>query len=201
MPASPEMVDAVQPISASEADWSREAKGRFEWSPSRSLLASIRSYQRHRSGGPLAAVACKWAVVRYRFWSAVTGADIPIGTSIGGGLMIPHPNGIVIHTDCVIGPNCIIFQQVTLGEGSGGVPTLGGDVQLGAGAKLLGKIHIGDHAVVAAMAVVTHDVPVGATAMGIPARIVKAPRRSGKARPASSRDGAKTRLGTRRPLQ
>ena len=195
------MSRVVPPISASEPDWSREAKSMLEWSPPRSLLASIRSYQRHRSGGPFAAVARKWAVVRYRFWSAVTGADIPIGTSIGGGLMIPHPNGIVIHTDCVIGPNCIIFQQVTLGEGSGGVPSLGGDVQLGAGAKLLGKIHVGDHAVVAAMAVVTHDVPAGATAMGIPARIVKGQRATGKARPASSRDGAKTRLGTRRPLQ
>jgi serine O-acetyltransferase len=175
MPASPEVPVAVEPISASEPDWSREAKGTFEWNPPRSLLASIRSYQRHRSRGPLATLARKWAVVRYRFWSVVTGADIPLGTRIGGGLVIPHPNGIVIHTDCVIGPNCIIFQQVTLGEGHDGVPALGGDVQLGAGAKLLGNLHVGDHAVVAAMAVVTHDVPAGATAVGIPARILKSP--------------------------
>lgn len=175
MPASPEVPGAVERISATEADWSREAKAAFEWNPPRSLLAAIRSYQRHRSGGPLATLARKWAVVRYRFWSAVTGADIPLGTRIEGGLMIPHPNGIVIHTDCVIGPNCIIFQQVTLGLGHGGVPTLGGDVSLGAGAKLLGKFHVGDHAVVAAMAVVTHDVPAGAVAMGMPARVVKAP--------------------------
>ena len=173
MPASPEIPGAVERFSATEPDWSREAKAAFEWNPPRSLLAAIRSYQRHRSGGPLVTVARKWAVLRYRFWSVVTGADIPLGTRIGGGLMIPHPNGIVIHTDCVIGPNCIIFQQVTLGLGHGGVPALGGDVSIGAGAKLLGKIHVGDHAVVAAMAVVTHDVPAEAVAMGMPARIVK----------------------------
>ena len=161
-------------LSATEPEWTREAKRTFEWNPPRALLAAIRSYQRHRAGGPIASLARKWAVLRYRFWSVVTGADVPINTQIGGGLMIPHPNGIVIHADCVIGPNCIIFQQVTLGLGHGGVPTLGGDVSIGAGAKILGKIHLGDHAVVAAMAVVTHDVPAGAVAMGMPARIVPA---------------------------
>lgn len=163
----------VRPISATEPDWSREAKGRFEWVPSRALLAAIRSYQRHRTGGPIAALIRKWAVLRHRFWSAVTGADIPINTSIAGGLMIPHPSGIVIHPESAIGPNCIIFQQVTLGLGHGGVPTLGGDVSIGAGAKLLGKFHVGDHAVVAAMAVVTRDVPARALAIGMPAKITE----------------------------
>lgn len=170
MPPDPELVSPL-PISATEADWSREAKRAFEWNPPRSLLAAIRSYQRHQARGPIAALLRKWAVVRHRFWSAVTGADIPINTRIGGGLMIPHPNGIVIHVDSVIGPNCIIFQQVTLGLGHGGVPTLGGDVSVGAGAKLLGKIQVGDHSVVAAMAVVTRDVPSDSLAIGMPARI------------------------------
>jgi serine O-acetyltransferase len=174
MPIVPRERDWDQPISAVEPDWAREFKRTFEWNPPRSLLAAIRSYQRHRSRGPLSALPRKWAVLRYRFWSVVTGADIPINTQIGGGLMIPHPNGIVIHAGCVIGPNCIIFQQVTLGSAHGGVPSLGGDVSIGAGAKLLGNIEIGDHAVIAAMAVVTHDVPAGTTAMGMPARIVQA---------------------------
>ena len=169
--------ESLPSISATKPEWSREAKQTFEWIPSRSLLAAIRSYQRHARGGPIAALARKWAVLRHRFWSAVTGADIPINTVIGGGLMIPHPNGIVIHAESVIGPNCIIFQQVTLGLGHGGVPTIGGDVSIGAGAKLLGGFHVGDHAVVGAMAVVTDDVPEGAVAIGIPARIVpKSPR-------------------------
>lgn len=171
----PDSADVVR-NSATEPDWSREAKGALEWHPSRSLLAAIRSYQRHKGRGPIATLIRKWAVVRHRFWSAITGADIPINTKIAGGLMIPHPNGIVIHVDSVIGPNCIIFHQVTLGLGHGGVPSLGGDVSIGAGAKLLGKIHVGDHAVVAAMAVVTCDVPADMLAMGMPARI--GPKRS-----------------------
>ena len=89
---------------------------------------------------------------------------------------MPHPNGIVIHPMCKIGPNCIIFQQVTLGSnGSGirtGVPTLGGHVDIGAGAKILGPINIGDNAVIGANAVVLTDVPANAVAIGIPARVL-----------------------------
>ena len=109
----------------------------------------------------------------------MTGADIPINTRIGGGLLLPHPNGIVIHPSVVIGPNCLIFQQVTLGMAHGGVPTLGGHVDVGAGAKVIGRVRLGDHSNVGANAVVTIDVPEGATAVGVPARIVGAQRTSG----------------------
>lgn len=152
-------------ISATEPDWRRERKRRGEWSPGKALLASIRAYQR---GGPF-----RWlAVLRHRFWSAVAGTDIPLNARIGGGLLIPHPNGIVIHPDAEVGPNCLIFQQVTIGRAHGGVPRLGGHVDVGAGAKLIGPITVGDHARIGANAVVTCDVPAGATAVGIPARIV-----------------------------
>ena len=104
-------------------------------------------------------------MLRYRFWSAVTGADIPINCVIGGGLLIPHPNGIVIHPDAAIGPNCLLFQQVTLGQGKNGVPRLGGHVDVGAGAKILGGVMIGDHARIGAMALVTCDVPADGVAM------------------------------------
>ncbi len=114
----------------------------------------------------------KWIVLRHRFWSIATGADIPLNALIGGGLLIPHPNGIVIHPDSEIGPNCLIFQQVTIGHSGGGVPRIGGHVDIGAGAKLLGPITIGDHVRVGANAVVTHDVPSGKTVAGIPARII-----------------------------
>ena len=99
----------------------------------------------------------------------VSGADIPINTQIGGGLLIPHPNGIVIHSAAVIGPNCLIFQQVTIGDADG-IPTIGGHVDIGAGAKVLGAITVGDHARIGANAVVLRDVPEGATMVGIPAR-------------------------------
>jgi serine O-acetyltransferase len=112
------------------------------------------------------------AFLRHRIWSVVTGADIPLGTNIGGGLLLLHPNGVVIHGDSEIGPNCLIFQQVTVGLGAGGVPKIGGHVDIGAGAKILGNIAIGDHAKIGANAVVLQDVPSGATAVGIPARIV-----------------------------
>jgi len=114
----------------------------------------------------------KIAILRHRFWSVVTGADIPLGPKIGGGLLALHPNGIVIHPDVVIGPNCLIFQQVTLGTGRGGVPRIGGHVDIGAGAKILGKITIGDHAKIGANAVVLCDVPPFASAVGVPAHIV-----------------------------
>jgi serine O-acetyltransferase len=84
---------------------------------------------------------------------------------------MPHPNGIVIHPDAEIGPNCLIFQQVTLGTGSGGAPKLGGHVDVGAGAKILGGVTIGRDARIGANSVVLDDVPPGATAVGIPARI------------------------------
>jgi len=92
-------------------------------------------------------------------------------------LQLPHPNGIVVHPDSEIGPNCLLFQQVTLGTAQGrrGVPRLGGNVVVGAGAKLLGPISIGDHARIGANAVVLDDVPAGATSVGIPARIVSRP--------------------------
>ena len=89
----------------------------------------------------------------------MTGADIPINTRIGGGLLLPHPNGIVIHPSVVIGPNCLIFQQVTLGMAHGGVPTLGGHVDIGAGAKVIGQVRLADHSRIGANAVVTIDVP------------------------------------------
>jgi serine O-acetyltransferase len=156
-------------ISPTAPDWSREALAPGEWSPGKRLLRSIRDYQRSRG------IRAKWAVLRHRFWSAVSGADIPLTCKIGGGLLIPHPNGIVIHPDAEIGPNCLLFQQVTIGsDGSdgSGVPRLGGHVDIGAGAKVLGPVRIGDHARIGANAVVLDDIPAGATAVGIPAYVI-----------------------------
>jgi len=157
-------------VSATLADWSREAKSWFDWHPSRSLLASIRSYQRHAgSKNPISKFVQKIAVIRHRFWSVVTGADIPINCQLGGGLLIPHPNGIVIHPGSMIGPNCLIFQQVTIGERAGGIPSIGGNVDIGAGARVIGPISIGDHSLIGANAVVLTSVPANSVAVGIPA--------------------------------
>ncbi len=82
--------------------------------------------------------------------------------------------GIVIHKDAVVGSNVHIDQGVTIGGNAKevGVPTIGDGVYVGAGAKILGPIHIGKGAKIGANAVVLCDVPEGATAVGIPARIV-----------------------------
>ena len=160
-------------ISADIPDQSREHCRRF-WDPGRRLLRSIRSYQKAKSRRALFRWSSKYWVLEHRFWSIVTGADIPLNCDIGGGFLLLHPNGVVIFPGSVIGPNCLVFQQVTIGVGGPkpGAPVLGGDVEIGAGAKILGGVHIGDHARIGANAVVLQDVPPGATAVGVPAKIV-----------------------------
>ena len=120
----------------------------------------------------------KAAALRHRFWSVVTGTDIPLGCKIGGGLVLPHPNGVVIHPDAEIGPNCLLFQQVTIGAARGGVPTIGGHVDMGAGAKVLGPIRVGDHARIGANTLVIDDVPPGARVVAPGDRAIAATPRS-----------------------
>jgi serine O-acetyltransferase len=160
-------------ISSKIADWDRETCDKY-WHPGKRLLATIRSFQcADASTSFFSIFTKKYCVLRHRFWSIVTGADIPLNAKLGGGLLLPHPNGIVIHPDVVIGPNCLIFQQVTLGANDRGVPIIGGHVDIGAGAKVIGKIKIGEHVRIGANSVVVHDVPDGATVVGIPAKIVR----------------------------
>jgi serine O-acetyltransferase len=161
-------------VSAKLPDWSRECCVRF-WDPPRRLLRAVRSYQRCKKRRfPLKSLSKYW-VLEHRFWSIVAGADIPLDSHPGGGLQLPHPNGVVIFPAAVIGPNCLISQQVTIGVGGRkqGAPVIGGHVDIGAGAKILGGVTIGDHARIGANAVVLEDVPAGATAAGVPARIVR----------------------------
>jgi serine O-acetyltransferase len=162
-------------VSADIADWSREKPQQF-WDPSRKLLLAIRHYQYWRAKkGILPTCLRKWAVLRYRFWSFITGSDIAPQCKIGGGLLLPHPNGILIHPSAVIGVNCLIFQQVTIGarRGQCDVAVIEGHVDIGAGAKILGPVHIGAHATIEANAVVHSNVPSGAMAFGAPAKILR----------------------------
>lgn len=161
-------------ISSEIPDWEREHIKNF-WSPARQLLKSIRDYQRFvHQKGILANLFKKFAILRYRFWTVIAGADIPLNGSIGGGLSIPHPNGIVIHPLAKIGVNCLIHQQVTIGVSrkSKQAPVIKGHVDIGAGAKIIGAITIGEHALIGANAVVVKDVPANAVVAGIPAKII-----------------------------
>ena len=172
-------------VSAETPDWSRERKGVFEWSPSRALLRSIRDHQRYSNPRHWwTTVPRVLAVLRHRWWSIVTGADIPVNCRLGGGLLMPHPNGIVIHPDAEIGPNCLLFQQVTIGTRNGGPPRIEGHVDVGAGAKIIGPLTVGRHAKIGANSVVLDDVPAGAIVVGVPARIVDGGR-AASTRPAS----------------
>ncbi len=154
-------------ISATEPDWSRERLWCW-WDPAPQLLRSIRNYQKWKKRGPIGALISKYYVLSHRFWSVVACADIPLNSHLGGGLVLRHPNGVVLHQNAIVGPNCLILQQVTLVEGV----RLGGHVDIGAGAKIIRPVTIGDHAKIGANAVVICDVPPGATAVGIPAKII-----------------------------
>lgn len=107
-----------------------------------------------------------------------TGVEIHPGAQIGRGLFIDHGAGIVIGETSVIGDNCTIYHGVTLG-GRGHSkhtkrhPTIGDNVLIGTGAKLLGNITVGSNANIGANAVILHDVPEGATVVGVPGKIVK----------------------------
>jgi serine O-acetyltransferase len=146
-------------------DWDRERPRRF-WDPGRKLLLSIRDYQKIKiSINPFQYLRKKFCVLRHRFWSVVSGAEIDLSCNIGGGLLIPHPNGIVIHPDSRVGVNCLLFQQVTLA----GAVKIGYHVDIGAGAKLIGPLTVGNNVRIGANAVVTKDIFDGLTVAGIPA--------------------------------
>jgi serine O-acetyltransferase len=119
----------------------------------------------------------------------LTGIEIHPGATIGEGFFIDHGMGVVIGETSVIGNNVTLFQGVTLGgtgkERGKRHPTLGNNVVVGAGAKILGNVNIGDNVQIGANAVVVKDVPPNSTVVGIPGRVV---RKEGKKIPGISLD-------------
>ena len=106
-----------------------------------------------------------------------TGIEIHPAAKIGRGVFIDHGMGVVIGETAEVGDNCVIYQGVTLG-GTGKDrgkrhPTLGDNVMVGAGAKILGPFRVGDNSKIAANAVVLEEIPPNSTAVGVPARIVR----------------------------
>jgi len=112
----------------------------------------------------------------YRKIRNTYGIDLPYSVKLGRRVVIEHQSAIIIHGSCKIGDDCIIRQGVTLGnrylEKPLESPQLGDRVNVGAGAKILGKVNLGDDVNIGANAVVLSDVPAGKTAVGIPAKIL-----------------------------
>lgn len=105
----------------------------------------------------------------------LAGIELPCETRIGRRLRIEHFGGIIISGDAVIGDDVVLRHGVTIGlkhTHERGAPRIGNRVDIGAGAKIIGNIVIGDDAVIGANAVVLKNVPAGALAVGVPARII-----------------------------
>lgn len=136
------------------ADWLREKPRQF-WGLGRKLLGTIRRYQRHKGkAGILALLITKLAVLQHRFWSVITGADIPPASKLGGGLLI--------------------HQHVTIGvkRGSSQPPIVASHVDIGAGAKIIGPIKVADDVLIGVNSVVVRDVSAGLIVAGIPAKVI-----------------------------
>ena len=107
----------------------------------------------------------------------LTGIEIHPGAVIGSGLFIDHGMGVVIGETAILGDNVTLFQGVTLGgtgkESGKRHPTVGNNVVIGAGAKVLGNITVGDNSYIGANAVVLRDVPPNSTVVGVPGHITK----------------------------
>lgn len=112
-----------------------------------------------------------------QFSRFLTGIEIHPGATIGRGFFIDHGMGVVIGETTVIGENVLLYQGVTLGgtglEKGKRHPTIGNNVVIGGGAKVLGNITIGDNSYIGANAVVIKDVPVNSTVVGVPGRITR----------------------------
>ena len=128
-------------------------------------------YHRLAQGNPAGALLGRLAA---RIWKTIPGLDLS-GTPIGPGLFISHGQATILSAER-IGANLMVHQGVTVGWDYRGDrrPIIGDGVFIGAGAKVLGAITVGDGARIGANAVVVRDVPAGATAVGIPARVLPA---------------------------
>lgn len=169
------MFDRLKKDIARVKEYDPAAKSAFEIYCCYPGLHAVRSHRR----------AHKHYVKGHYFWARLisqrsrkkTGIEIHPGATIGEGLFIDHGSGIVIGETTVIGKNCVIYQGVTLGgtgkETGKRHPTLGDNVMVGSGARVLGPVNIGNNVKIAAGAVVLHDIPDNCTAVGVPARVVR----------------------------
>jgi serine O-acetyltransferase len=110
--------------------------------------------------------------VRFKY-----GIELPYTAEIGHFVTFEHQHGIVIHGNAIIGDNCIIRHGVTIGiqtiDKPFDAPKIGNNVNIGAGAKILGKVNIGDNVIIGANAVIVKDIPPNSIVVGIPGTVIK----------------------------
>jgi serine O-acetyltransferase len=158
-----------------------EAHGRDASRPGFQALAVYRFGVARMKVGPKPVRAPLSVLYRALFRSVRNfyGIEIPYTAKVGRRVVFEHQHGIVIHGSSVIGDECVIRQGVTLGirrlDALDEAPVLGNNVDVGCGAKILGRVHVGDGAAIGANAVVLDDVPEGQVAVGIPARVASRP--------------------------
>lgn len=164
------------------ADW--RANGR-DWTRPGFRALAVHRFGVWRLGIRSAVVRAPLTVLyrsMFRYCRNVYGIELPYSAYVGKDVVIEHQGGIVIHGASRIGDRCIIRQNCTLGvrrlDALAEAPTLEADVHLGAGAVVLGAVTIGQGSVIGANAVVLTDLPRGAVAVGVPARILQVPSRS-----------------------
>ena len=109
-----------------------------------------------------------------RFVEITTGISIPAACDIGKGFRIHHFGGIIFHPTVIMGENCTVYHNVTIGDsgGTGNSATIGNNVVIGAGAKIIGEITIGDGCIIGANAVVNKNIPNDSTVVGNPMHII-----------------------------
>jgi serine O-acetyltransferase len=149
---------------------------RFLSTPGFRYTALLRFYAYARDAGWCQLGVRQMTVLLLHRYSIRFGIDISRDVRIGSGLYIGHFGGIVVNAAVVIGDNCNLSQGVTLGQVNrgpkAGCPSIGNNVYIGPGAKIIGRIHVGDHAAIGANAVVLEDVPPHVAVGGVPARVI-----------------------------
>jgi serine O-acetyltransferase len=148
-----------------DTSWRSLLKARFTDGSSAMILYRWMQWAHRRRLVPLAMLFNKMNVI---------GGNCVIGrgADFGEGFVLVHSLGVVINTSVRGGKNVVIEHQVTIGAEKGQSPEVGDNVFIGAGARIIGAVHVGKGAKVGANAVVVDDVPAGATVVGIPARVV-----------------------------
>lgn len=166
-----EIRDSIRAVKSKDPAARNSAEILLLYSGVHAILAHRVAHRLYRNGYYFSARAVS------QFSRFLTGIEIHPGAKIGKGFFIDHGMGVVIGETTEIGDGCTIYQGVTLGGTGKDVgkrhPTIGNNVMIGAGAKVLGPVKIGSNSKIASNAVVIREVPENCTAVGIPARIVR----------------------------